>query len=124
MIDDADVVRDMVPFSPEELDERVARGDWVYYVRAVKRGSALSRSIGHGADPVGLVLLLPLIGLWSLAQRRARWKVGVVRVPAPSGWKSDRARVLHKELLAEGASPEARVEALVRDVRAGRFDSD
>lgn len=123
MIDDEDVTRDMVPFAPGDHDQRVARGDWVFYVRAVKRGSWLNRSIFHGTDPVAFIVLLPFVGLWALAQRRARWKVGVVRVPSPSGWKTDRARVLHREVLAAGASPGSAVAALVVEVRDGRFNA-
>lgn len=122
-IDRADVQRDMVHFTPGDHDQRIARGDWVYYVRAVRRGSSLTSSIGHGNDPLGLLLLLPLIGLWSLGQRWARWKVGVVRVPAASSWKTDRHRVVHREILEKQASPEARIGALVREVRAGRYDA-
>ncbi len=124
MSEEDEYAKDMVPFSPGEHDVRIPRGDWVFYVRAVRRGSAVR---GGGSvlpgDPVELLMLLSLGAVSAFVDHRLRWKVAVVRGPSPRSWKTDRLRILHKELLAAGGSPEQRVEELADEVRAGRFDS-
>lgn len=119
---DPRIIDDMLPFVPGERDVRVARGDYIFYVRAVRRGSSLRMSTWDGDLP-GVVAILPFVGLYALAQRRARWKVGVVRLPSPgSGTAERRIRVMHLELLTRGASPDERIAELAADVRKGRFE--
>ena len=111
---------DPIQFTPAPHDVRLERGAWVYYVRGVKRWE-LFRSDGLSpTDLGGLILALPIGFLWGHRQERAKqWKVGVLR------FRRDGAgliRVVHKETLDSGIPPERRIEALARDVTAGRFD--
>jgi hypothetical protein len=58
--------------------------------------------------------------LWGRRQERAKqWKVGVLRFRQDG---SGLIRVIHKETLDPGVTPERRVDALAREVSAGRFD--
>ena len=113
---------DGVHFTPGEHDVRVRRGDRVYYVRAVKRGEGFTGGLTWNGDLLSLPLLLAVEGVLRLARRPMRWKVGVVRLPSPSSWRTDRARVVHQERLDAGEEPSAHVAGLVAGVDAGRFD--
>jgi hypothetical protein len=79
-------------------------------------------ALSWDGDPLSLPFLLAMQGVLALARRPLRWKVGVVRAPSPSSWKTDRIRVIHKERLAEGEEPSRRIAELVTDVNAGAFD--
>lgn len=113
---------DGVHFTPQEHDVRVQRGDWVFYVRGVKQGEGFAGGLSWDGNPLSLPVLLAMQGVLTLARRPLRWKVGVVRTPSPSSWKTDRIRVVHKERLAEGEEPSRRIAELVGDVNAGAFD--
>lgn len=55
-------------------------------------------------------------------ERSSRWKVGVV---APDEGRAPRGQwVLLNERLPAGQDPRERLEALVQDVRSGRFDAN
>jgi len=133
-----DVNTDMVRFGVGPDDLRVARGDWVYYVRVVPRGAAFlggRTSAGSGggdlvadgdlsslALAVLLVVPLKLLGSFSPARTRPRaMKVGVVRVPDPRSWTVDRHRVVHRQRLARGEDPTPYVRDLAERAAAGEF---
>jgi hypothetical protein len=109
---------DPVQFTPEEHDVRLERGDWIFYVRGVKKGE---RFIGGGlAGLEGLAFALTVGLLWAAKQeRRSQWKVGVVRFR--KDWRG-RVRLVHKETLPVGEAPQERIADLVAEVKSGRFN--
>ncbi len=111
---------DPIQFTPEEHDVRLQRGDWIFYVRGVKKGERL---IGGGSAGLeGIVFVLTFGLLWAARQERQdRWKVGVVRLR--KDWVG-RIRLVHKETLPPGEGPQRRIAELVEEVSAGRFDCD
>ena len=70
-------------------------------------------------DLISFALFLVFSGFVDAWRRGRPWKVGVLR-QRKRGWR--RIQLLHKEVLADGATPQARVEELVRDVGRGVFD--
>lgn len=113
---------DGVHFTPREHDVRVQRGDWLFYVRGVKQGEGFLGGLSWDGDPFSLPVLLAMEGVMALVRRPLRWKVGVVRLPSATSWKTGRIRVVHKERLPDGAEPAKRIAELVADVNAGVFD--
>ena len=109
---------DAPPFTLGDGDARVERGEWVYYVRAVHRGQWLRQDFAP-IDLLSFALYLAFSGFVDAWRRGRPWKVGVLR-QRQRGWR--RIQLLHKEVLAAGASPGARVAELVRDVERGSFD--
>jgi len=113
---------DGAAFDPGDHDVRLERDGWIYYVRAVRRTESLS---GRGLDPngslIGLAVLVALEAIFGRLRDRLRWKVGVVRLPSPRSWNTDRPRVLHRELLDSGEDPGIRIAELAADVGTGAF---
>lgn len=109
---------DPIQFTPDEHDVRLERGDWIYYVRGVKKGEMLLGGAPTGLE--GIVVALTVGLFWAARQERNdQWKVGVVRFRRD---RSGRIRLVHKETLGPGEGPEARISELVGDVTSGRFD--
>ena len=109
---------DPIQFTPEEHDVRLERGEWIFYVRGVKRGERFIGGAPTGLE--GIVFALTLGLLWAARQERLnRWKVGVVRFR--KDWRG-RIRLVHKETLPPGEGPQRRIAELVEEVSAGRFD--
>lgn len=112
---------ELVAFTPHDHDVRVERGDWVFYVRGVKRCEPFRGDATWDGTAFGLVML---VVAWVVAHlfwgAQRRWKVGVLRYR--SGWRGGRIRLVHKEMLARGEQPQSRIAELVAEVEAGRFD--
>jgi hypothetical protein len=97
----------------------VERNGRRYQVRAVKRGSSLRGAVAGGG--VETLLLAPLaFAIFSWQDRQDRYKVGVLLMP--KGTLNLGRQVIYKELLPAGVDPKYRVEQLLEEVRAGRFD--
>jgi hypothetical protein len=120
---------DELGFEPGDHDVRIERPPWVFWVRGVKRYESFTRSaLAEGAtDLTGLVLMLGvalIVGVFErFWWRRARWKVGVVRVKGSRWGPVGRIKVVHKEVLPAGVEPGVRIGALVERVRSGEFDA-
>jgi hypothetical protein len=109
---------DPIQFAPEEHDVRLERGQWIFYVRGVRKGE---RFLGGGLTGFEGILFALTIGLlWASRQeRKDHWKVGVVRFRKDG---SGLVRLVHKEMLRPGETPHARIATLVKEATAGRFD--
>ena len=69
-----------------------------------------------------MLLLAPLaFAFFKRQARQDQYKVGVLLIP--KGTLNLGRQVIYKEMLAPGVDPKNRVEQLLTDVRAGRFDS-
>jgi hypothetical protein len=121
-VDPALVEKDMYGPHVGELDERVVRGGWTYYVQAVKRPGRLGVS-PPSSDSL-LAELLIVLPLEAIAERRARrrpWTVGVVRIGDIATWNDREPVVVHREELPLGEDPSDAIAALAADAAAGRF---
>lgn len=109
---------DALPFTLTDDDVRVERGEFVYYVRAVRRGKWLRQDFAP-VDLLSLVLYVLLGGFVDEWRAGRPWKLGVLRRRSRG---IRRVQLLHKELLPPGVRPDVRRAALVADVSSGRFD--
>jgi hypothetical protein len=117
------VSKDIYPCNVEELDQRVVRGGWTYYVHAVKRPSTLGKAPLSAAAGLTASLFGALVeaGLdWKA--RNDAWTVGVVRVGYIGSWNDQAPRVIHRESLVAGETPEVRIAELVEQAESGFFD--
>ena len=112
-----------LPFEPKEHDLRLHLGEWVSFVRAVRRGESLSG--GGGSDlEVMVILLVVLAAVRSTVQRWQQvqpWKVGVVRLRADRWGATGGARVIHQEWVRGRDVPSWRLEELAAKVRTGEL---
>ncbi|WP_157181154.1 hypothetical protein [Actinopolymorpha alba] len=107
--------------TPRDHDVCVARGGWIFYVRGVKVGEPFVGNLTWDGSLVGLILLPIMKGAAFLFWGRVKtWKVGVVRVK-DTKW-GGRIRVVYKERLTAGQSPNLRIAELVAAVNDGTFD--
>jgi hypothetical protein len=120
------ITTDELPFTPEDHDVRIHRGEHLFFVRGVKRGE---RFTGGGLslepDAGGLLVVLLAVVLAKpllAAYDRLPWKVGVVRMRRDPTGHPSRIRTVHRERLPDGFALEDRIAELVEDVEAGRFD--
>lgn len=104
------------PVQLTEVDERVVRDGWVYYVRAVKLRRDLYPG-GRYADAHPVARLLNLVV--DIVVTHRPWKVGIACRGEISTFNDERVRILLCEQLPEGVTLEARIAELVRQVRAG-----
>ena len=124
MVDPALAQRDMYDVDLRDVDERVERGDWVFYVRAVKRRRELTRREWDGR---GFNLLAEGM-MWAFNTLRRRmnakrsWQVGVVRLGNVSSWRDHRPVVVHLEQVARDANLNPTIALLVAQIEAGQFD--
>jgi len=94
-----------------------------FRVRAVKRGMWLRGDVEDTASSLSdlVVTLVINFGILLFAKSRAdakrEWKIGVFRQG-----RATTLRLIHKELLPEGVSPEARMQELGTHIRAGNLD--
>ncbi|WP_344294909.1 hypothetical protein, partial [Actinopolymorpha rutila] len=105
-----------LPFTPRDHDVRIYRGEWIFYVRAVKVGEPLVN--GVGADNPAILTPIMNALFWN---RVKGWKVGVLRY-RNHWWKAGRIRIVYKERLAPSQAPDQRIAELVRAVNDGSFD--
>lgn len=116
----------MVCFVPGEHDVRSPRGEYLYYVRVMKRGSS---AVGRWDTlPAESLLLLPLFAVadrvWSRVQRNLPWKIVVLRGAAPSSWADQRMSVVACREIPAEADPVPIVGEMVAAVEAGAFDGE
>ncbi len=103
-------------------DQRVQRGGWVYYIRAVKWEQDFT---ARGVQPGG-ELLVDALRLVTRALRRARsgrrpWVIGVVRIGDVSTWNDRTPRVVCRETLGRGHAPQTRIAELVVRAQNGEY---
>lgn len=117
----SDEGHEMLPFTPRDHDVRIERGEWIFYVRGVKRFESFRIGTRWDGSP-GSLPLLAIVKLLAFVSDRAQdtWKVGVLR--CPSGWFGGLIRVVHQETLPPEVHPRARIAELVAEVESGAFD--
>ncbi len=66
------VLENMFPFEVRDLDERVVRDGWTYYVQAVKRPGSLGRRPLSDSGGVGEAVVGVVIGISAASESRRR----------------------------------------------------
>jgi hypothetical protein len=114
--------RDMYDARLTPHDQRVERGGWVYYVRAVKWERDFTRDLFQpGGEPLYDIVRLAVQWVRRARSGRRPWMVGVVRIGDVSTWNDFRPHVAHQETLPPGQSPQARIGELARKAQDGAF---
>jgi hypothetical protein len=117
------VSKDMYLCNVEELDQRVVRGGWTHYVHAVKRPRTLGKAPLSAASGLTASLLGALVEAWlNWRARNNAWTLGIVRLGYIGSWNDQAPRVIHRESLTAGETPETRIAELVEQVQSGFFD--
>ena len=116
------VVKDMYPLAVGDLDQRVVRGGWTYYVHAVRRPRSLGQAPFSAYGDLGAAFFGALVdGVLDWRARRNPWTVGVVRIGYIGSWRAQKPVVVHPETLAVGQEPAGLIADLVDQIRAGAF---
>jgi hypothetical protein len=122
-IDPEVVQKDMYLAEVGDLDRRIVRDGWTYYIHAVTRPGRLGRPPLTSNSLLGDLLLVAPIDLFlDWRARRRPWTIGVVRFGYVGGWNDQTPKVIHRETLEDGVDPSTRIAELAADVTAGRFD--
>lgn len=117
---------DMYAATLREWDERVQVGEWVYYIRAVRRKRELTRANWRldGSSWAGnlWIFAVPFVLTYRWwIKRSGPWIVGVVRLGAVSTWNSVTPLVVHMEILGRDDLVVGRIAELASAAQAGHF---
>src|SRR5689334_17185047 len=102
-VDEQRAYHDMYGMTFRDWDERVQLGEWVYYVRGVKRVDEMHRPqwqpswSGQGAIVDALIYPFFLLYRWWVG--RDPWTVAVARLGYVGSWNSLTPKVVHAETL-------------------------
>ena len=125
MIDPVLAQRDLYEVALRDVDKRVESGDWVFYVRAVKRRGALTHAEWDGGGfnlfAEGMAWVFNALRHRIYAKRP--WLVGVVRLGDISSWNDHRPVIVHLEQIESGADAGATIGRLRAQIGAGEFDA-
>lgn len=120
-VDSELVQKDMYQVEVGDLDQRIVREGWTYYIHAVKRPGRLGRPPLQSDSLLGeLLFVLPLELFLDWRARRRPLAVGVVRLGHIGSWNDQTPKVVHREIL-ERVDPSMRIAELADDVSLGRF---
>jgi hypothetical protein len=133
------VTDDSLGFEPGPHDLRVQDTQWIYYVRAVRRGESLGAGGGGGdaGSDLGSLVVVAVLFVFAAVlgsvfrrltngrlrrwQQAQPWKVGVVRIQADRWGVTGAGQVVHRELVPGPEVPVVRMEELADRVRSGEF---
>jgi hypothetical protein len=121
-VDESERHHDMYDARLGPHDQRVQRGGWDYYIRAVKwEQDFTARGVQPGGELIVDALRLVARGVRRARSSRRPWVVGVVRIGDVATWNDRTPRVVCRETLGARQEPPTRIAELVVRAQNGEY---